>query len=937
MSELHKIITITRKELADYFVSSAALLFLGIFAGVSFFAFFWVETFFSRNIADVRPLFIWMPVLLIFLIAALTMRSWAEERRSGTIEIILTAPISPLTQILGKYFAVLLLVVIALALTLSLPITVSLLGDLDWGPVIGGYIAALFLTSAYIAIGLWASIRTENQIVSLILTVLIAGVLYAIGSQTFTSFFDYKTAELLQLFGSGSRFESITRGILDFRDLFYYLTITVIFLFLNRLSLEKLRWVGNGSNQSHKKWYKLSITLIFVLVIFNIGLNFTTKLRLDLTEGQIYSLSSTTKQYLKNLNNPLLIRAYFSSTTHPLLAPLIPRARDLLSEYAVAGGSKVIVEFVNPHENPIIEEEAGTKYGIRPVSFQTTNKYQASVVNTYFDILIEYEGQFEILSYKDLVEFKSSAGNNEVELKNPEYNISRTIRTAIAKSNRDIPDLNALIRSYAFTGYFTSNEKLPKKYQDARGLIEETISELYNESNGNIDALFIDPEDDEITAEYLANELKIRPHTPDTLETNQFWFYLSLSDGKNSVPVALPDKYSKDTIRKSLITAIKRLLPDSTKTVAFITPTAAPGPAGIVSSQLISKNFNILREALNTTVSVVDLELKGAKVPEAIDFLMVLAPRYLDPTYQTAIENFLFRGGTVLIATTPIDASISDIADTEEIDSGLKQWLANYGINFRNELVLDTQHGVLPIPSPRRVGGLVVRETKIVDYPYIIDIRGEGLNQDNVITSRLGQLYIPWAAPIEIDISKNQNRKVIPLLKSSNESWISNRLKVLPNFEKYPDLGFPRDNENNRSRNLAVMIEGKFKNDADKLIDGNIEKQSRLILVGSSSLFTDNFSDLMTQALRTEYRRPAQFAQNLVDWSIEDQGMLNVLHKHGHFTRTLETLENQDKKMVEIVNYVSVLLGLLIVYLISIMYKNHIHNRNKLILQKIPA
>ncbi len=135
-------LSITRKELNGYFGSPMALIFVGAFLAATLFSFFWVETFFARGIADVRPLFRWMPVLMIFLVAALTMRQWSEEQRSGTLEILLTLPVSPVQLVLGKFLAVLALVGTALALTLFLPITVALLGNLDWGPVIGGYLAA---------------------------------------------------------------------------------------------------------------------------------------------------------------------------------------------------------------------------------------------------------------------------------------------------------------------------------------------------------------------------------------------------------------------------------------------------------------------------------------------------------------------------------------------------------------------------------------------------------------------------------------------------------------------------------------------------------------------------------------------------------------------------------------------------------------------------
>ena len=166
---------IARKELHTYFGSPMALIFVGAFLVVTLFSFFWAEPFFARNIADVRPLFRWMPILMIFLIATLTMRQWSEEQRGGTLEILLTLPARRSHLVLGKFIAVMLLIGVSLALTLFLPITVSLLGDLDWGPVVGGYLAALLMASAYAAIGLYVSSRTDNQIVALIVTALLCG------------------------------------------------------------------------------------------------------------------------------------------------------------------------------------------------------------------------------------------------------------------------------------------------------------------------------------------------------------------------------------------------------------------------------------------------------------------------------------------------------------------------------------------------------------------------------------------------------------------------------------------------------------------------------------------------------------------------------------------------------------------------------------------
>src|SRR5512136_2417551 len=215
---MKQILAITRKEVNSYFGSPMALIFLGAFLAVTLFAFFWVETFFARGIADVRPLFRWMPLLLIFLVAALTMRQWSEEQRSGTQEMLLTLPVRPAQLVLGKFLAVMTMVLVALILTLPLPITVASLGNLDAGPVLGGYIAALLLAAAYAAIGLFVSSRTDIQIVAHILTLLFGGLLYLVGSPAVTNLVGGGLAAFLRGLGSGSRFESIQRGVVDLRD-----------------------------------------------------------------------------------------------------------------------------------------------------------------------------------------------------------------------------------------------------------------------------------------------------------------------------------------------------------------------------------------------------------------------------------------------------------------------------------------------------------------------------------------------------------------------------------------------------------------------------------------------------------------------------------------------------------------------------------------------
>ncbi len=283
----HPLRRIWAKELTLFFTSPVAYLFIASFVAITLFVFFRGETFFARNIADVRPLFEWMPVLLIFLASALTMRLWSEERRSGTLEHILTQPVAIWHFVIAKFLACFTLLALALLVTLPLPITVALIGDLDWGPVWSGYLATLLLGAAYLSIGLFVSARSDNQVVSLISATALSGALYMIGSPAITDFFGNQMGEWLRSIGTGSRFDDITRGVIDIADLVYYLSLVVIFLVFNAYSLEKERWARHGDRRHHRRWRVATTLLIANAVALNLWLGQIGGLRLDTTEGRL--------------------------------------------------------------------------------------------------------------------------------------------------------------------------------------------------------------------------------------------------------------------------------------------------------------------------------------------------------------------------------------------------------------------------------------------------------------------------------------------------------------------------------------------------------------------------------------------------------------------------------------------------------------------------
>lgn len=239
---MSRVRSVAIRELHSYFNSPIAYVFLLVFAGAALFTFFNVNAFFARGQADLRGLFEAVPLLTLLLVPALTMRLWAEESKTGTLELLLTLPARETELVAGKFLASWTLLAVGLGVTLPLAVTVSTLGNLDWGPVMGGYLGALLLGAAYLAVGQFVSALTENQILAFILALVLCMALYGLGTELFAGLFPDRTAAVLRALGTGSRFDSIARGVVDIRDLLYYASLTFFFLALSVGALRAKRW-----------------------------------------------------------------------------------------------------------------------------------------------------------------------------------------------------------------------------------------------------------------------------------------------------------------------------------------------------------------------------------------------------------------------------------------------------------------------------------------------------------------------------------------------------------------------------------------------------------------------------------------------------------------------------------------------------------------------
>lgn len=236
---MHAIWTITKKEFNSFFDSLVSYIFIVVFLGISgFFTWLFGSDIFLIGQATLQPFFSIAYFTLFFFIPALTMRMIAEEKRSGTIELLLTKAVSDWQIILGKFLACLVLILVALALTLPYYITVWLLGPIDHGAVWCGYLGMIFMSATYISIGLFASSITNNQIVAFLLALFI-GVFFLIIFDVLANNFTGTIGQLLNFLSLSTHFDSISRGVIDLRDVIYFLSISFFGLMLAETSLSK--------------------------------------------------------------------------------------------------------------------------------------------------------------------------------------------------------------------------------------------------------------------------------------------------------------------------------------------------------------------------------------------------------------------------------------------------------------------------------------------------------------------------------------------------------------------------------------------------------------------------------------------------------------------------------------------------------------------------
>ena len=237
--------TIAKRELAAYFESPVAYVFLVIFLLLAGFFTFTFGGFFERGEASLEAFFNWLPWLFLFLVPAAGMRLWSEERRLGTIELLLTMPVAAWQAIIGKFLASWLFLIVALALTFPMIVTVNWLGDPDNGVIASGYVGSALLAGAYLAIACMTSAFTRNQVIAFILAVVLCLLLVLVGFSPLTDLLARWASpwlvEGVAKFSVLTHYDGLEKGVLDSRDLLYFLSIMAYALFVTGVVIRNHR------------------------------------------------------------------------------------------------------------------------------------------------------------------------------------------------------------------------------------------------------------------------------------------------------------------------------------------------------------------------------------------------------------------------------------------------------------------------------------------------------------------------------------------------------------------------------------------------------------------------------------------------------------------------------------------------------------------------
>ena len=357
-----------KREFEAYFATPLAAIFVIVFL-LSMGAFtFYVGNFYENGVADLKLFFGYQPWLYLFLIPALAMRLWAEEKRSGSIELLLTLPISPSAAVIAKFLAAWAFVGLALALTFPIWLTVNYLGHPDNGVILVAYLGSFLMAGAYLSISAAISATTKSQVIAFVASVAVSFLFTMPGApQVLNLLEDWLPLPVVQAIASFSfltHFNTIVSGVLDLRDVVFFGSVIALFLSANILIVRM-----QVTARPVYVWPALGLCAVMFLAVNIAAGSWFTHAFLDFTQDREYTLSDGTKSVIAKLPDPVTLKFFYSrkvGAKYPLIASYAGRVRDLLSQYAALSHGKIVLEDIDPEPFTAEEDEANAA-GLSPI------------------------------------------------------------------------------------------------------------------------------------------------------------------------------------------------------------------------------------------------------------------------------------------------------------------------------------------------------------------------------------------------------------------------------------------------------------------------------------------------------------------------------------------------------------------------------------------
>jgi ABC-2 type transport system permease protein len=671
----------------------------------------------------------------------------------------------------------------------------------------------------------------------------------------------------------------------------------------------------------------LAVTLALValnLLALNYLIAGWSTARLDLTSEGLYSITPATRRLITALDEELTIYGYFSSRTHPKLAPLVPEITDLLAEYRAVSRGRIHVEIVDPSADSAVEQEAADRYGVQSTPFRLASKYESAIVNAYFAIVIKYGDEYVRYGFDDLIEVEAPPdGDLEVRLRNLEYDLTRAIKKVVY-GFRGSGELFERLEQPAKLTLIWTPATLPEIFSGVPEAVRKAAEELQQAAGDKFRVEEIDPTGNEAIAEDLYRTYGAQPMSLGLFGGDSFYLDGVLQVGEVAERLVLTSEaLTAAAVREAIENALKRHTPGFLKTVGIVTPDPPDIPPEIrMQMQLPPQpppEFEELKAVLRQEYQVSDVDLdRDDGVPSDVDILLVVKPRDLSEKHVYNLDQYLMRGGRVVLCAGSYDVQFGQGLSLSPIETGLDGWLAHHGITIGDTLVLDDRNQALPIPEIRQTPFGAMRTWTLAPYPYLVQVREDGFLHRE-ITSTLNAVGIYWGSPLTVaEPAKKDNDTpapdVIPLLRSSQSSWTDTDLSRV-GFVDYtvPESG-------TEPQLLAAALSGRFASyfeagkhepeaaegaavadDKSKLALRQ-SPETRLVVVGNAEFLSDFVARALAQVDGGFFLENLRFVQNVIDWVALDNDMLSI-RARGMVSRRLERIGRPTEVAVEAASY----------------------------------